>query len=293
VNAMTQPAYDLRHETGPGRCAWCWQPLPTAESHAVVSAVRAPPLELRLHHKCWQVYRGLSGIEGAELRALYREWTPQRIEALRLHAGLTLVQLAARLKVSVERLRGVLGAEGHLGQKPTARLRGIAVDTRFERAEQAGEIDWSDRRAVRSLCMHCGWNAAALAGRLDVRDNTVTAWWDKGCPKLSVRHWARLNALARQHHFDAGMLMTDHLWTTELCRGAVEKSGVTQAAFAALAGCHWATVRDAIQGRRRVNRAMAYYFSRAALRLSLRLPPEGRIEPKRRAPRPGPRRPDE
>ena len=160
--------------------------------------------------------------------------------------------------------------------------------TRFERQEDAGVIDWSDRRAVFSLCMHCGWNAGELGRRLGVQATTITAWWDKGCPSFSVRHYARLTALAREIHFDAGMLVEDHLWTVELARAAVVASGLTHAAFAQLAGCHPALVRDAVQGRRRVNRAMAYHLTRAAAKLNLPLPPRGRIEPKHRAPRPFP-----
>src|SRR5205823_1201973 len=86
---------------------------------------------------------------------------------------------------------------------------------------------------------------------LGVQATTITAWWDKGCPAFSVRHYARLTALARQHHFDAGMLVDDHRWTVELARAAVAASGLSQAAFAQLAGCHPALVRDAVQGRRR------------------------------------------
>jgi transcriptional regulator with XRE-family HTH domain len=282
--------YHLSYETRPGRCAWCWSPLPAAQSHAVVRAAAGRPLELRFHHTCWPVYRGLSGIEGRELKALYREWTPQRVEALRLHAGLNLTQLAAKLGIGKERLtRYLSGQLPRLGQKAVARLRGLAVDTRFERQEQGGGlIDWDDRRAVFSLCMHCGWTAGELARRLGVRDGTVTAWWDRGCPRQSVRHWNALNQLAREHHFDAGMLVDDRLWTPELARAAVEQSGLTQAAFAAAAGCFVSLIRDAVLGRRRVNRAMAYSLTRAAARLNLPLPLVGRIEPLRRAPRPFP-----
>jgi hypothetical protein len=41
---------------------------------------------------CWPIYRSQSSIEGRELKTLDREGTPPRVEALRLHAGLTLAQ---------------------------------------------------------------------------------------------------------------------------------------------------------------------------------------------------------
>jgi hypothetical protein len=103
-----------------------------------------------------------------------------------------------------------------------------------------------------------------------------------------VRHWARLSQLAQEHHFDAGMLIDDHLWTAETARAALGQSGLTQAGFASLADCHEATIRDALQGRRRINRHMAYYLTRAAVQLRLPLPPKGPIAPKTKTPRPFP-----
>lgn len=284
------PHYDLAHETRGGRCAWCFEPICAIGAHTVIRAVSSPPLELHFHHACWPIYRGLSGIEGAELKALYREWTPQRVETLRLHAGLTLAQLAAKLRLTKERLTAYLsGQASQLGQKPIARLRGLAVDTRFERQEQGGGvIDWSDRRAVFGLCMHCQWTAGELGRRLGVQDTTVTAWWDKGCPKQSVAHWSRLNQLAHEHHFDAGMLIDDHLWTPELLRAALDAGGHTQADLARAAGCHPALIRDAALARRRLNRTMAYHLTRGAIQLGWTLPAQGCIEPKRRPPRPFP-----
>jgi hypothetical protein len=130
--------------------------------------------------------------------------------------------------------------------------------------------------------------ARDLARRLGVRDNTVTAWWDRGCPKESIRHCAQLSVLARQHGFDAGMLLHDHLWTPELAQQAVERSGLSRSGFAQVAGCGESLIRDAQRGLRRLTRQMAYYLTGGAVRQGLPLPPMGRIEPKRRAPRPFP-----
>jgi hypothetical protein len=255
---MTQERYSLRHETGEGRCAWCWELLGTTRPHCVIRASGAHPLRLRFHLRCWPIYRSVSGIAGREMQALYRQCSPQRVEALRLHAGLTPVEMAAKLHVSKDRLAAYLSGHGRLGQKALARLRGLAADTRFEHEETgAGLSDWGDRRAVFSLCMHCGWNAGELGRRLGVKDNTVTAWWDRGCPKLSVRRWGQLSALAKEHRFGAAMLVDDHLWTPELARAAVAASGLTRAAFATAAGCHEAMIRDACRGVRRLNRQMA------------------------------------
>jgi DNA-binding transcriptional regulator YiaG len=280
--------YDLAHERRGGRCAWCWEPLGETDSHTVVRACVAPALELRFHHECWLGYRTVSGIEGRELKALYREWSPQRVETLRMHAGLNMAQFTARLHMTRDRLSAYLsGKLRRLGRKVTTRLRNLAMDTRFERQEEAGAvIDWSDRRAVFCLCMHCDWKAGDLARRLEVRDTTVTAWWERGCPKESIRHCARLSVLARQHGFDAGMLLDDHLWTPELARRAVERSGLSRSAFAQVAGCGESLIGDAQRGLRRLTRQVCYYLTRGALQLGLPLPPVGRIGPKRRGPRP-------
>ena len=113
--------YDLRYETRECRCSWCWEASDDRTSHTVVSSVRGPYLELRFHHSCWLTYRGISGIEGQERGALYREWSPQRVESLHLHAGLNVEQMAARLEITKEKLIAYLSGHGELGPKP-ARL---------------------------------------------------------------------------------------------------------------------------------------------------------------------------
>jgi hypothetical protein len=243
---------------------------------------------LRFHHSCWATYRGISGIEGQERGALYREWSPQRVESLRLHAGLNVEQMAAKLEITKEKLIAYLSGHGELGPKPARLVRGLAVDTRFE-SQEAGEIDWSDRRACFCLCRHCGWQAGELARRLNVLDNTVTAWWDRGVSKWSVRYWSQLNVLARQNGFDAGMLVDDYLWTPELLREAIERFGGSLVEWAQAGGLDTSNlVRQALGGACRINRRMAYHFTLAAIRLRVPLPPKGYIEPKRRARRPFP-----
>src|SRR3954454_15858009 len=121
--------YRIHHETRAGCCHWCWEPLSDSRSPTVVRAAAPPTLELRFHHRCWASYRGLSGIEGRELRALYREWSPQRVEALRLHAGLSLLNLARRRCTTVQRLTAYLAGQTQgLSSRATARLRNLAVD---------------------------------------------------------------------------------------------------------------------------------------------------------------------
>ena len=65
------PRYDLGYERRGGRCAWCFEALGEVSAHTVVRAVSQPDLEVRFHHRCWTVYRSLSGIEGQQLKALY------------------------------------------------------------------------------------------------------------------------------------------------------------------------------------------------------------------------------
>jgi hypothetical protein len=60
------------------------------------------------------------------------------------------------------------------------------------------------------------------------------------------------------------MLVDDCVWTPELARAALEQSGLTQAAFAGAAGCFVSPIRDAVQGRRRLNRRVPYHLTRAA-----------------------------
>jgi hypothetical protein len=280
--------YDLRYETRECRCAWCWEAIDDRDSHTVVSSLRSPYLELRFHHACWRIYRGCSGIEGRELDALYREWSPQRVETLRLHAGLNTKEMASKLHVPTDTLIAFLSGQGTLGQRPFSRLRQLAIDTKFERQEE-GAIDWSDRRACFCLCMHCGWNARELAARLGVRYSTVTAWWDKGVPKQSVRHWNQLNALARQYKFDASMLFDDHLWTPEFLQDAIAQSGRSQAEWARAGGSHSSFfLRTGLTGVTRMNRRVAYHLTKAAIRLNASLPPKACIGPLRRTPRPFP-----
>src|SRR5260370_3168094 len=88
---------------------------------------------------------------------------------------------------------------------------------------------WSAFDPALCLAMHCGWKAPDMARRLGVAYATVTAWWDKGVPKQSVRYWNQLNAIARQYKFDAGMLLDDYLWTRELVEESMACSGCSRA----------------------------------------------------------------
>src|SRR6266478_5161824 len=175
---IAMPNYELRYETRECRCTWCWETIDALASHVVVASVGSPFLELRFHHACWSIYRGCSGIEGRERDALYREWSPQRVDTLRMHAGLNQKEMAGKLHIPQEKLIAYLKGDCTLSHRQLSLLRDLAVDTKFERQE-AGAIDWSDRRACLCLAMHCGWKAPDMARRLGVAYATVTAWWDK------------------------------------------------------------------------------------------------------------------
>jgi hypothetical protein len=281
--------YDLRYETRECRCAWCWKPINDRASHTVAASLGSPYLELSFHHECWQVYRACSGIEGPELDAFYREWSPQRVEALRLHTGLNLGEMAAKLHVPKARLIDFLSESATLSRSSLSRLRQLAVDTKFERQE-AGAIDWSDRRACFCLCMHCDWRARDLAQHLGVLYSTISSWCDRGVSKQSVHHWSKLDAVARKHKFDASMLIDDHLWTKEFLEEAMARSGRSIADWVRASGSASdffvrGTLGDKVAC---INRRIAYYLTKAAIRLNVPLPGRGYIEPLRRPPRPFP-----
>jgi hypothetical protein len=105
-------SYDLSYETRECRCSWCWETIDERTSHTVIKSAGRPFLELRFHHRCWLMYRGLNGIEGRELNALYREWNPQRVETLRMHAGLNMDQMAKKLGIQKGKLIDYFG--GHV-----------------------------------------------------------------------------------------------------------------------------------------------------------------------------------
>jgi hypothetical protein len=57
------PTNQVSYETSWGRCAWCWDELPRAETHTVLTALAPPVLELHLHHACFDSYRSTSGLD--------------------------------------------------------------------------------------------------------------------------------------------------------------------------------------------------------------------------------------
>jgi hypothetical protein len=57
------PTYQVSYEASWGRCAWCWDELPRAETHTVLTALAPPALELHLHHACFDSYRSTSGLD--------------------------------------------------------------------------------------------------------------------------------------------------------------------------------------------------------------------------------------
>jgi len=252
------------------------------QQHYLYIASQAPNMR-----EAWAEYL-CRAIEEQLRDALYREWSPQRVDTLRMHAGLNQKEMAGKLHIPQEKLIAYLKGDCTLSHRQLSLLRDLAVDTKFERQE-AGAIDWSDRRACFCLAMHCGWKAPDMARRLGVAYATVTAWWDKGVPKQSVRYWNQLNAIARQYKFDAGMLLDDYLWTREFVEESMARSGCSRAEWVRASNSSSSFfIRGALGFAARINRSMAYLLTKAALRLGAPLPPRGYIEPKRRPPRPFP-----
>ena len=93
------PAYQISYETSWGRCAWCWEEFPRAETHTVVSALTPPFLVLHLHHACFDPYRYTSGLDLAAVGSS-KDWPPERLERLRITLGWDLRRFTRALAVT-------------------------------------------------------------------------------------------------------------------------------------------------------------------------------------------------
>lgn len=265
--------YDLSYQTRGGRCAWCLGQRPQVESHAVLTVPRAPPLELRFHHECWPQYRAVAEGVAAGSR---EEWTPPRVEELRITAGMNALEFARALHVNPERLRRYLGGD-LTALTPTMRkeLAALAARVRFGRA--AAPIDWEDPRAFFNLMMHAGWTIATAGRDLGAAASTVKRWLDDGVPRSRAATWARLSRAAQRLGFDAAAVADDRCWTAALLEEAITASGRPVSAWAREAGCTEHSVRNYRTGRDSITRQAAWKLTRAATRLGVALPPPGRV----------------
>ena len=76
--SLAVPTYQVSYETSWGRCAWCWNELPRAETHTVVTALSPPLLMLHLHHACFDTYRYTSGLDLAAVGSS-KDWPPSAL----------------------------------------------------------------------------------------------------------------------------------------------------------------------------------------------------------------------
>jgi len=270
------PRYDLSYETCPGRCAWCWKPLPETDSHAVVRSLRAPPIELRFHHPCWAAYRSLSGIEAGAV-GMGGDWTPERVETLRLHTGQTVRAFALALGVTENNYRRLLSGDTTvLGPGVLARVKSVAMNSRFERTDP---VDWTEGRAVFCLRMEQGWSLGELAREIGASTQQVQLWQWQGVPVRSVRTHGRLSQVARRVRFDAGMVVDHYLWTHEYLTDLFTAHTAKHSAQDwALAGrTEQGTFRQWLRGTRKIVPESAWHLTQAALRLGLPLPAKGLV----------------
>lgn len=268
---MPELRFDIVYERTQGRCVWCWEVLPSADTHVVL---RHGSAELRFHHQCWPTYRACSGIE----RAMPRPWTPARAEELRLRGGWNQQEFAGLLRVNPEQLRRFFsGADSALSDRLVERLDVLEADLSTRQG-----INWSDERAFFCLAMRCNWSAAEAASAVGVSVSTAKLWLQDGVTRLRPAAWAKLSRLAEKHRFDAGMIVDDRLWTPALLAAAVETAGKEMSQWVALTGMSRTMLWMYMRGTAAITRATAWKLTRAAAALDVELPPVGRVH----APRP-------
>jgi len=154
------PAYQVSYDTSWGRWAWCWDELPRAETHTVVTALAPPVLELRLHHACFDAYSYTSGFELAAVGSS-KDWPPERLERLRITLGWDRRRFSLALGVTEGTYHRILNKDASaFGPGVQARVRQLAAKHKFE---SQSPIDWSDPQALFCLRMALGWKYNKLA----------------------------------------------------------------------------------------------------------------------------------
>lgn len=267
--------YDVAFETRGGRCAWCWQSLGQLDSHSVLRTVSAPPLELRFHHDCFQEYRNLSRAELSN-RGAYQNWNPQMIESMRLSLGIPRPSFAKQLGLSVETYYRLLAGEERVFSESVVKLaKSIAARNNWN---IKSFIDWSDDRAFFCLRMHLNLSANDLSRKLKSPSRASCIKWDnEGIPRGSLRTWARLDRIAKEAGFDAGMLVHDRLWTIEFLQATYRQSGRSIREWAIASELSQEALRNWLRGKASIQRSSAWRLTRGATRLGVELPPIGRV----------------
>lgn len=263
-------SYDLTYRTHGGRCLWCYAALGETESHTVVSALRPPPLDLHFHHSCWPAFAAL--VDWAQPDKT--DWTPQKVEELRIRLGANVSEFCRKLHMSPSRLRRYLGGdETALGPSHLRLLRSLSRQAHFDRAA----IDWTDNRAVFCLMRYMNVSIIDLARQLKGSQTAIKGWLEQGVPRSRPNTWMKLDRLAQQHGFDAGMIVDDRNWTAALLDSAMDAAGVSISRWATLAGLSEVAVRGYRAGRLDITRVAAWRLTRAAIQLGAPLPPAGLV----------------
>lgn len=261
--------YTLKHQMGDVRCAWCWKCTSANEQHAVIEANGTPWLQLRFHIRCWDIYRNVSGCDP---EAFAREWTPQRIELLRLCAGLSLQEMAREIRISYGRLLNLMDDAEPVNYLISQKLKTIAIRCKFENSSR---IDWSNPEAIFCLRMSQRWTESELSKQVGCKLLRITSWQRSGIPVKSNKAWARLNAVADRVGFDNGDVVSHRMWTKEYLQKSIADSGKPDSRWQRIIGCSAATFFGWKTGRRAISRAAAWKLTRAATSLGLPLPPRG------------------
>ena len=268
------PAYEVSYETSWGRCAWCWDELPRAETHTVVTALSPPMLVLHLHHACFDSYRYTSGLELAAVGSS-KDWPPERLERLRITLGWDLRRFSLALGVTEGTYHRILKKDASaFGPGVQARVKQLAAKHKFE---SQSLIEWSDRRALFCLRMTLGWKYNKLARAIGASVQQVGLWERGGVPQRSVRTWGRLAKLSAANNFEPLNVVDDRLWTRERVRQAIEQSGRSNRDWSVAAGCSTQAIQQWAAGTRPIHRESAWKLTRAAFRFGVELPAVGMV----------------
>jgi transcriptional regulator with XRE-family HTH domain len=267
---LAVPPFEISYETSWGRCAWCWEELPRAETHTVLSAQYAPFLVLHLHHPCFDTYRYTSGLELAAVGPS-KDWPPERLERLRITLGWDLRRSARAFGVTEGTYHRILKKDASaFGPGVQARVKQLAATHKFE---SLSPIDWSDSRALFCLRMTLGWKCNKLARAIGASAQQIGPWEQGGVPQRSVRTWGRLAKVAGANNFKSSNIVDDRLWSRKRPRTAIEQSGQSNRESAVAARCSTQAIQQWAAGTRPIHREASWKLTRAAWGFGVELPP--------------------
>ena len=228
----------------------------------------------RFHGPCWDAYKSVSEIDLGPVGSSH-DWTPERLETLRIAAGMSMRTFTVQIGVTESTYRRVLAGDASaFGPGVRHRVRQLAAVTRFD---SKSPIDWSDPRALFCLRRHLGLGVGAIARELGCSDQQVSVWDRNGVPRRSVRTWGRLARLAARKRFDSATIVDDRLWTKRLSRRGDPALGPVKPCLGCggriLGGSHPAVGIGDVP----IHREAAWGLSRAAVAFGIALPSVGRV----------------